>query len=115
MHLQGLDTEAPRLVTSSGVRLAGEYEDSLGSLLFFLLQQQRSAGAAGAAPAEQPPPKPGQEAGSSADSAPAPAGSLPKQGGPGQFSRGTVAIRGIKNNLAPRSCPLGYDIMLPTL
>ena len=39
--MQGLDTESPQLVDSRGVHLVGQYEESLGSLLFFLLQKQR--------------------------------------------------------------------------
>lgn len=41
------------MVTSSGVRLAGGYEDSLGSLLIFMMQKQGSAAPAAAEPAEQ--------------------------------------------------------------
>ena len=91
VRLQGLDTEAPRMVTSSGVRLAGEYEDSLGSLLFFLLQQRCCAGAAGAAPAEEPAPQPAEHAGGGADSACAagPSG-LPQKGDLRQLTLGTL-------------------------
>lgn len=69
LHVQGLDTEGPQMVTSTGARLTGEYEDSLGSLLFFTLQKQRSAGAAAAAPGEQPPPQTSGDAGVGADCA----------------------------------------------
>ncbi len=94
------------MVTSSGLRLAGEYEDSLGSLLFFLLQQQqRSNSAGGAAPAEQPLPKPSQEGAADLAIA-AGAGSLPQQGGSGQFSLGAMVIKWIENKLAPSHCPI---------
>ena len=54
--MQGLDTESPQLVSSRGVRLLGQYEESLGSLLFFLLQKQRQAdGTSTAALAQQQP------------------------------------------------------------
>lgn len=88
MHLQGLDTEAPQMVTSTGARLSGAYEDSLGSLLFFLLQQQRSAGAA---PAQSP--QPDEDAGGGADCACAAGPStLPQQGEAGQLTLNTLAI-----------------------
>ena len=54
--MQGLDTEAPQLVNSRGVRLVGQYEESLGSLLFFLLHKQRqdAVGLTAASAQQQP-------------------------------------------------------------
>ena len=55
--MQGLDTAAPQIVNSTGARLTGEYEDSLGSLLFFSLQRRQGPAAnaaAGSAAAGQP-------------------------------------------------------------
>ena len=75
------------MVTSSGMRLTGEYEDSLGSLLFFLLPAQRSGGATAAAPAEQAPLQTNGNAVAHTDSACA-AGpsSSAQQGGAGQLA-----------------------------
>ena len=54
--MQGLDTESPQLVNSRGVCLVGQYEESLGSLLFFLLQKQRqdAVGLTAASAQQQP-------------------------------------------------------------
>ena len=105
VHPQGLDTEAPQMVTSTGVRLAGAYEDSLGSLLFFLLQQQRPVGAA---PDQSP--QPGKDAGGGADSAfAAGPSSLPQQGGEGQLTLDSLAID-VKLSCGLTICPEGCDM-----
>lgn len=41
---QGLDTAAPEVETESGTKLQGEYEESLGSLLFFAREQTDNSG-----------------------------------------------------------------------